>query len=313
MTKENRCTNVELTHKDCIVIGGGPAGLTAAIYLARFHLSVAVFDDGTSRAALIPISHNHSGFPGGIRGEDLLHRMREQAIAYGAEFHTTRVSALDGIRDDFRATTEDGPFLGRTVLLATGLINERPPMPKALHDDALAGGLIRYCPVCDGYEVTDKRIAVVGLGPRALHEAVFLRSYSKDVTLLSPADKDGLTDEERGRLSELGIAVRNGPLEIAVEQDLMRVNSAGAAYEFDALYPALGSEIRSELAAGIGASLTSDGCILVDSHQRTDIPGVYAAGDAVAGLDQISHAMGQAGVAATAIRNDLSDLTPLIR
>jgi thioredoxin reductase (NADPH) len=91
------------------------------------------------------------------------------------------------------------------------------------------------------------------------------------------------------------------------------VATAAGRLKFDSIYPALGSEVHSNLAKGLGAAVTDDGCIKVDDHQRTSVPGLYAAGDVVSGLDQISHAMGEAGVAATTIRNDLAKAAPLRR
>ena len=151
--------------EDCIIVGAGPAGLTAAIYLARFHLSIRLFDSGTSRAALIPCTHNHAGFPDGISGLELLARMTEQAERFGAAART-RPRHQDRARGDgFRVRAEAREFRARTVLVATGVINNRPPgMDDALHAEALAEGLLRYCPICDAYEVTDKRVAVIGTG-----------------------------------------------------------------------------------------------------------------------------------------------------
>ena len=301
------------TIRDCIIVGGGPAGLTAAIYLARYHLSVAVFDDGTSRAASIPVSHNHAGFPGGINGAELLARMRAQVTMYGAEILDQRVTGLRRADEEFVVSSTDGAVSARTVLIATGVANRRPSMPMDKHDEALKRGLIRYCPVCDGFEVTDKRVAIIGEGTKAFREALFLRSYSRDIALLSPSGEHQLQASEVARLQELGILVRSGPFEIDVEQDAIVISTGMGKHQFDSIYPALGSDVRSDVALAVGAEVSEEGCICVDSHQRTSVQGLYAAGDVVIGLDQISHAMGQAGVAATTIRNDLCDISALIR
>jgi thioredoxin reductase (NADPH) len=128
---------------DCLVIGGGPAGLTAAIYLARYHLSLKVVDAGKSRASLIPCSHNHAGFPDGVSGQELIERMTEQAQKYGASIVTGRVTRIDRIEGGFRAEWGEGSVIAHTVLLATGITNRRPQMDEELHDEALARGLIR--------------------------------------------------------------------------------------------------------------------------------------------------------------------------
>jgi thioredoxin reductase (NADPH) len=279
---------------DCLIIGGGPAGLTAAIYLARFHLDILVVDGGKSRASWIPCSRNHAGFPDGINGKELLQRMREQACKYGAKIKTEQVTKLE--RDEgtglFTATWGSGKAVARAVLLATGVTNRRPPMDEELHDEALARGLIRYCPICDGYEVTDKKVGVIGSDSHGVAEAIFIRGYTADVTLIAP----------------------DGPAQaVAITGDCIVVETAEGTFSFDGVYPALGSDTHTQLGEMVGARLAEDGCFLCDDHQRTSVPGLYAAGDVVHGLDQISHAMGEGGVAATTIRNDVAKHSPLLR
>ena len=141
---------------DCLIIGGGPAGLTAAIYAARFHLSVLVLDAGASRDGMIPRTRNHAGFPDGISGPDLLGRMRKQALRFGVAILPSQVDKLQ-LRDRiFAAQGEFPEVLANGVILATGVTNRRPVMSETLHDEALDRGNLRYCPVCDAYEVTDK-------------------------------------------------------------------------------------------------------------------------------------------------------------
>ncbi|MCD2316129.1 NAD(P)/FAD-dependent oxidoreductase [Sphingomonas sp. IC-11] len=299
---------------DCVIIGGGPAGLTSAIYLARFHLDILLFDNGSSRAALIPCTHNHAGFPGGISGKDLLGRMSEQAASFGVRRHHAHVTGIEPQEDTFLVRTSDMEVQARTVLLATGVVNNRPDMDDALHDRALEQGLLRYCPICDGYEVTDKRIGVIGTGSHGMREALFLRGYSRDITLIAPNAEHMLDEECAAALDTAGIARVDGPCGgFAIEDGQFAMDSAAGRLRFDSVYPALGSKIRSELALAAGARGTDDGCIVTDEHQRTTLPGLYAAGDVVRGLDQISHAMGQAGVAATTIRNELSERRALRR
>lgn len=299
---------------DCLVIGGGPAGLTAAIYLARFHLRLKLVDAGKSRASLIPLTRNHAGFPDGISGRELIERMALQAQKYGTSIETGRVTRLDRIDGGFTAEWGGGPVTARTVLLATGVTNRRPPMDEALHDEALAEGLIRYCPICDGYEVTDKRIGVIGDDSHGVAEAIFLRGYTSDVTLIAPDKAMALRQKDYERLEDLGIDTVDGPCQaVAIDGTCITVDTAEGHLTFDSVYPALGTDTHSDLAAMTGAELSESGCILVDAHQRTNVPGLYAAGDVVLGLDQISHAMGEGGVAATTIRNDLAEAKPLIR
>lgn len=300
---------------DCAIIGGGPAGLTAAIYLARFHLATALFENNRSRAASIPRTHNHAGFPDGISGSELLRRMRVQAQSFGAACFTAQVHKLAHSGGMFRIDADGRSITARSVLLATGVTNRRPPMPDDLHDEALRRGLLRYCPVCDGYEVTDQNVCVLGSGEHALREAQFLRSYSARVTLVAMEGRHALSEAERRTAADWGIVLRDGHLRgIALGADAIRLDLAdGPQLSFDTIYPALGSDIHSQLAQGAGARTSEDGGILVDRHQMTSVEGLYAAGDVVSGLDQISTAMGHAAAAATAMRNALCAARPLKR
>jgi thioredoxin reductase (NADPH) len=300
---------------DCLIIGGGPAGLTAAIYLARFHLDILVVDGGNSRAGWIPCSHNHAGYPDGISGKELLRLMREQAQKYGAKIEDGRVTRLERCDDGtFAAEWGSGSFRARSVLLATGLTNRRPPIDPELHDDAMARGLIRYCPICDGFEVTDKRVGVIGSGTNGVGEAIFLRSYTADVTLIAPHKALELDPDEHARLEEAGVVMVDGPADaVGVTGDCITVDTAEGLMTFDSVYPALGSDTHTGLGVMVCAKLAEDGCFLCDAKMRTSVAGLYAAGDVVHGLDQISHAMGEGGQAATTIRNDLAEQTPLRR
>lgn len=301
---------------DCLIIGGGPAGLTAAIYLARFLLDIMVVDSGKSRASWIPCTRNVSGFPDGINGSELLERMRRQARKYGAKIEDEFVTKVE--RDAgtglFTATWGSGIAAARSVLLATGVTNRRPPMDEQLHDDALARGFVRYCPICDGYEVTDKRVGVIGSDRHGVAEALFIRSFTADVTLIAPDRAMRLKPEDNQKLEEAGIECVDGPTQaVAISNDCITVDTAEGHYTFDSIYSALGSDTHTQLAEMAGADLSGEHCIKVDGHQRTSVPGLYAAGDVVIGLDQISHAMGEGGVAATTIRNDLCAKQPCWR
>lgn len=299
---------------DCLVIGGGPAGITAAIYLARFLLSVAVLDDGRSRAALIPLTRNHAGYPEGIAGSELLQRMRQQAKGFGALFLSERAVSLTRSGHRFRVETDKGIIRVLKVLLATGVENRRPAMPDELHAEALRRGLLRYCPVCDGFEARDRRIAILGAGEHALREAQFMRSYSARVTLLHPEGPHRWTPGQRAELDRWSISAADGPVDgYGLEEKAILLDAASRRLRFDTLYPALGTIVRSELAHAAGARTSPDGGVLVDRQQMTSVEGLYAAGDVVLGLDQIGNAMGQAGVAATAMRNAICEARPLRR
>jgi thioredoxin reductase (NADPH) len=286
---------------DCLVIGAGPAGLTAAIYLGRFRRSFAIVDAGSSRALLIPTSHNHAGFPDGIGGRELLARMRQQAEKYGASVISATVSALEKDEDGwFQARLPDSQLRARTVLLATGVTDIEPELPGLRA--AVRSGLLRHCPICDGFEALGRRIAVLGHGDAALREAMFLRTYSADVTVFPGS---GATDvAELGAALASGITVARDPISAIHFRDGEVVISTGdRTMSFDFAYSALGCSVHSDLARGLGASVTEAGSLIVDRHQCTSVPGLFAAGDVVDSVNQISVAMGQAAIAVTAIHN----------
>ena len=147
-----------------------------------------------------------------------------------------------------------------------------------------------------------------------MREALFLRGYTADVTLIAPDGGHDLDPACEAALDDAGIVRVGGPCgDYAIEDGRFALDTVDGRLSFDSVYPALGSVIRSELAVAAGARATDEGCLEVDHHQRTSIPGLFAAGDVVKGLDQISHAMGEAGVAATTIRNMLSEQRPIRR
>ncbi|MDQ8728147.1 NAD(P)/FAD-dependent oxidoreductase [Bradyrhizobium sp. LHD-71] len=144
---------------DCIIIGGGPAGLTAATYLARFHRRALLVDAGQSRAQLIPRAHNHPAFSA-ISGVGLLERLRMQAIECGALVSNETASDLEKCGAEFALKLTERIAVAPAVLIATGLTDVRPKIAGLREAEAKA--IVRYCPVCDAFEATDKRIAVIG-------------------------------------------------------------------------------------------------------------------------------------------------------
>ncbi|WP_396595461.1 NAD(P)/FAD-dependent oxidoreductase [Brevundimonas sp. R86498] len=286
-----------------LVVGAGPAGLTAATYLARFLRSVVVADGGDARASWIPLSHNMPGFPAGITGDAILSRMREQATEYGAIIELGRVEPLETMDGGFRGTLNGRTVRTRMVLLATGVVDHHPDLPGV--ERAVERALVRICPICDGYEATGKAVAVIGDSDMGVREAAFLRTYSDRVTLLHVGPSGALT--ERAALDRLGIELVETPIEtVRLEGD--RVTALcwnGSFRAFDLVYSALGTSANATLARDLGAQLAEDGRLEVDLHQRTSIPGLYAAGDVVRGLNQIAVATAEAAVAATDIHNAL--------
>jgi thioredoxin reductase (NADPH) len=283
---------------DCLIIGGGPAGLTAAIYLARYRRRIRLIDAGQSRAALIPESHNYPGFHG-IGGPALLARLREQAERQGAVLQQGAVTDLRRADNGFIASCGGDDVSARTVLLATGIVDARPET-EGLHE-GIAHGAIRFCPICDGFEATDRRIGVLGPLAHAGAKALFLRTYSRELTIF-PLDESG----ERTPLMQAGVRIAARPIEVLAQADGVTVTTAdGTRHDIDVLYPAMGATVRSDLATGLGADCTAPGSLRVDDRQRTSVDGLYGAGDVVSDLHQLSVATGHAAIAATEIHNSL--------
>ena len=294
------------TKLDCLIVGAGPAGLTAAIYLARFRRRIAVYDAGHSRASYIPTTRNYPGFPDGISGDELLARLRDQAKRYGVEVTAGLVEGIELDGADFVAQAGGERIRSRMVLLATGLVDKEPEMANLR--EAIDAGCIRLCSICDGHEVIDRKVAVYGPAKSALSHALFMRTFTDKITLLVPRGDEPLDAAGRETLKRAGIRYAEEPVcEISMGEDRQaRVRLADDSEErFATLYPALGCRIRSELAIQLGARATESGDIVVDSHQQTSVPGLYAAGDVVAALNQLSVAVGHAAVAATDIHNKL--------
>ncbi len=289
---------------DVVVAGGGPAGLTAAIYLARFRRRVLVVDAGESRARLIPRSHNHPAFPDGIRGVELLERMRAQLAGYGRAPLVARVRRVVPQGAGLRVETDQGAVMARAVILAGGVRDRLAPVAQA--EALVRAGVLRQCPICDGYEVQDKRIAVIGALPCTAGEALFLRSYSDDVTVVTLGVALDVGDGTGERLSHWGIDVVEAAvagIEAGVGEGVVIRFASGAEARFDVAYSALGVEVRLPEVAGL--ELTEDGRVITGEGQETSVRGVYAAGDVVTGLNQIGVAMAQGEVAAVAIHNRL--------
>lgn len=291
-------------YMDCCVIGGGPAGLTAAIFLARFHRKTVLVDGGQSRALWIPRSHNHPAFPGGINGEDLLSRMRAQLAEFAAACVRGSATAVHHRPEGwFQVATDDETFVTRYIIFATGARDRLPPVADAV--EHVRQGLIRLCPICDAYELIDGRIAVFGSGAHAAGEALFLATYSSDVSLVTGGESLGLAPADEKRVRAAGISVLTGPVRgITAAGRGVRVDFGnGECATFDAMYAGLGNDPQTDLAHGLGVELSDDGRIVTDAKQRTSVAQVYAAGDVVMGLNQIAVTMGQGEIAATDIHN----------
>lgn len=288
---------------DCVVIGAGPAGLTAALYLARYRRRIIVFDGGRSRARWIPESHNCPGFPGGISGVALLERLQEQLAECATTIRRRCVSELQRMPGGFVVTDANGESVhASTILMATGIVDVLPDVDWI--EDAIHARAVRLCAVCDGYEITDKRIAVYGPTASVLDHAMFLRTYSRDVTIVS-SDGAELDDRQAERAGKSSIRFLQHVEDFRFDGRLCAFVSRTGEHVFDGVYPFLGSRAQSSLALGLAAAADENGELRVGPDQMSSVPGLYVAGDVVSALNQISVAVGHAGVAATAIHSKL--------
>lgn len=287
---------------DCVIVGGGPGGLTAATYLARYRRRCLVFDTGQARAAWIPTSHNCPGFPDGVGGPELLARMREQARGVGVEAIDAEVTALHATGEGFEIRHGEAGVRARSVILATGCEDVMPPLERL--EDAVACGAVRLCPICDAYEAIGLRIAVYGPPAKIAAHARFLRTYSPNLALVpsETCDDDALGEA----LARDGIELTRAATQLRFDGTRCEFDIGGQPRVFDVVYPMLGLVSRSSLAVGAGAGCDDDGALLVDAQQMTSVDGLYAIGDVVSALNQISVATGHAAIAATAVHNRLA-------
>lgn len=264
---------------DCVVIGGGPAGAIAAIYLARFRRRVIIVDAGRPRARWIPRTRNIPAFPDGLQGDELLGRLSEQVMRYPIERIDDTVAAIEGSCGKFRVRSASRSWQARRVVLATGVVDRMPEHLESLWT-LVKRGRVRLCPVCDAYELCDKCIGVIAEERVLAGEQRYLASYSSDVSCFAPAQVLQVLAAEGG----IALRLRSGEMK-----------------QFDAVYVACGVQVGSGLATALGARCDEEGYLRVDQRQQTSVPGLYAAGDVVQSLSQIGVAYGQAAIAASAI------------
>ncbi|MFN7027189.1 MAG: NAD(P)/FAD-dependent oxidoreductase [Pseudorhizobium sp.] len=292
---------------ECLVIGGGPGGMTAAIYLARMNRKTLLVDGDRSRARLIPRSYNHPGFPGGVKGRDLLGRMREQMDELGVQTSQGDVIALEKTQEGFFRMELDGrPVLGQNVIFATGLEDNLPPLEDA--SGLVSSGYLRICPICDGYEIANRPVAVIGATLRAIAEARFLKTFSSKITIVTFGETPEWDEDAAESLREEEIDVIVEPLLRFSKTSTGEVNlqfNGGNRLDGVVLYTALGVRPRSQVAAQLGVLLEEDGRISTGPHQETNIDGFFGAGDVVTGLNQLGVAMAHGEIAAVAVHNRL--------
>jgi thioredoxin reductase len=281
--------------QDVVIIGGGAAGLSAAVALGRSLRSVVVVDAGEPRNAPAAGAHNLLGQEG-IAPLELLAKGRREAESYGAEIRSGRAVGARRTDHGFEVDLEDGETVrARRMLLATGLVDVLPEVPGVRE---FWGSSVLHCPYCHGWEVRGRRIGVLGTSPMSLHQTLLFRQLSDDVTLfLHTMDEPGR--EELAQLDALRVRVVPGTVQrLGAVNGVLRavVLEDGTEYGVDAVVVAPRFAARAELYEQLGGSLTQDpkgAYIETDQMSRTKVDGVWAAGNA-----SVLHAMVGASAAA---------------
>ncbi|MGH7445746.1 MAG: NAD(P)/FAD-dependent oxidoreductase, partial [Longimicrobiales bacterium] len=290
---------------DAVVVGGGVAGLAAALWLARYRRSVCVYDSAEPRNEPAWAVH---GYPGLVDPSptELRRRLYEQAVGAGAVHATRKVLRISGARDAFRVEPADvEPIEARRVILAYGLIDRLPDIPGV---ERFYGTSVFHCPDCDGPEVQNCSIGVVGWDRHAAALALYLQTWTQDVVLLAHGHTIEVNDSARAVLADAGIDIRPERLQ-GVDGNgarLMHVNVAnGNVIELDALFFHLGTHPRADLAEQLACGYDDDGYVAVDRGQETTVAGVHAAGD-ITGHPHLAVTAAAAGVhAALSIHRSL--------
>ena len=295
-------TERDMTERDVLIIGGGPAGLSGALVLARARRSVTVIDAGEPRNAGVD---HMQGFltRDGMPPARLLETGRTEVRGYGGEILEGTVARAEEDRSGFVLTLADGTRLrGRRLLVTTGVTDVLPDVPGL---QERWGREAQMCPYCHGWEVRDRRIAVLGTSPGSVHQALLLRQWSPDVTFVADAPPAG---EDAARLAARGIRVASsGARRVVVEDDrLTGLELAdGSVLGCDAVFVAPTWVPKAGPLTDLGCETGDDGFVKVDPTGLTSVPGVWAAGNVVLPFGQVVMAAAAGAMAAAMINGDL--------
>jgi thioredoxin reductase (NADPH) len=293
--------------REVIVIGGGIAGLSAAIYLGRAQRDTLVIDSGHSMAKWEPSVENYLGFPKGVNGEDLLKNGRKQAQRYEAEFVEDEIVDLANEGEDFVLRGKNATYRCRSLLLATGIFHIPPDIPGVKE---CLGHSMFFCKDCDGYRVRGKRIAIIGANNETVEYALGMLHYSPCVVILTNGDQTHWDEQHAAWLKEYEIPVerkRVRDVEHRRRKILAVVYDHDHREKIDYIFTTRGDVFHTELAEKLGAKLDRHGQIEVDQCMRTSVPRLYAAGCVTPANCQIVIAAGQGATAAQAVNRDLFD------
>lgn len=288
---------------EVLVIGGGPAGLSASLYLARYNRSVTLFDGGQGRSSWAQTAHNYLGFPGGIEARELRRLGRAQLAEYDhvTIVEDTRIREMAHAEGGFIARANGGEWRGRAVILCTGVVDYWPQFPGW---QEYVGVSMFWCITCDGYSSRGMKLVVVGNTDHAAVTALQLKRFTDDVTIITNQAECHISTDEQERLARGGIPLIHDSIFSAEGENgqfRLLLTSSGSAIPLDRLFNQQGARPLVQLALDLGVALDENGYICVDSEQKTNVPGVYAAGD-VDGLHshQVTTAVHEGAQAASA-------------
>ncbi|MDP4106162.1 MAG: NAD(P)/FAD-dependent oxidoreductase [Bacillota bacterium] len=292
---------------ECIIVGGGIAGLQAAIQLGRYKHKVLVIDSNHGRSTLCKSYHNILGWPNGISGQELRQIGKRQAEKLGVEFKSEKVVSAEKVDKGFRLTIKTGSqYVSKRLLLATGVMDRIPAFPELL---PCLGISVYVCPDCDGYEVKNKTTIVIGAGNVGAQMALTLSYWTQDLIYINHE----LTEISEHLLNELKVHriryVEETIQKVMAENSYLQgfVLKSGKKIMGERGFIAFGgNEVKSNLAKQLGVELLENQHIVVNPRTKmTNIPNVWAAGDLAAHSEQVTIAMGDGSAAAIWIHKSL--------
>lgn len=302
---------------DLIIVGGGPAGLTAGLYGARGGLKTLLLERSMpgGQAALTELIENYPGYPQGVGGPELMMSFMEQATRFGLEFRTEEVMRADFSSQEKLLETENGTYTAPAIIIATG---SRPRFLEVPGEKEFNGRGVSYCATCDGAFFRDKKVLVAGGGDSAVEEAMFLTKYAREVVLVHRRDtlRAAKILQERAKKNEkLGFILDTVIEKISggvkgVEKVLLRNVKTGEVKEepTDGVFVFIGNIPNTQFLTG-AVDLTEEGYIQTGDLLMTSVPGVFAAGDVRKKfLRQVSTAVGDGAEAAMAAERFISEL-----
>ena len=291
--------------REVIVVGGGIAGLSAAIYLGRAQRDVLVIDSGHSMAKWEPVVENYLGFPKGVGGEELLRNGRAQAKRYQARFVEDEIRNVSAGKSVFVLKGRRKNYRTKRLLVATGIFHLPPEIPGVKE---CLGHSMFFCKDCDGYRVRGKRIAIIGSNNEAVEYALGMLHYSACVVIATNGKRAAWDKQHARWLEEYEIPVAHKRIR-DVDHRKRKIRAlefaSGQHVKIDYIFTTRGDVFYNKLAKKLGAKLDSDGQIKVDHCMRTTVPRLYAAGCVTPANCQMIIAAGQGAAAAQAINRDL--------